>query len=156
MVATLLSGHNQGDIAYAISTNPQARRSAALKRGGLISPAAISVRKEGPVNWRWAIGDFRIAMLELWILANAPEGQGPRRRSLRPINAGETPLLVAPSPRIRCHGALVRIRGGVKSPLATRSVRKGPAKWRGIPAISAGRWGSRQVGAAPRDPLSVP
>ena len=74
------------------------------------SLAAISVRTEGPVNWRWAIRDFRIAMLESRSVAAAPGDPCPRRPSFPDTNCGgEPPISCAISTK-----PLARRRGSKK------------------------------------------
>ena len=85
----------------------------APKKGGEIEPflSEISFRKEGPVNWRWAIRDFRIALLESRLFATAPGGPGPSRPSFPDTNCGDESLFLAPFPRTRWPDAGASKRG---------------------------------------------
>ena len=114
-----------------------------LKKREIDPPiSASSVRKGGPVNWRWAIRDFRSALVELWIVATAPDGPvPPPTRSRVAKCGGESPIdrAISTKPLARRLGAYKR---GIKSSLAARSIRiEGPVKRRGVPEISVGRWG---------------
>ena len=91
-----------------------------LKKGNTEpSLAAISARKEGPVNRRCAIRDFRINISESRPVAAAPDDPLPRA-----IIAAKYPIFLAPFPRSRRPGAGVRKKGEIKSPLAARTARK--------------------------------
>ena len=104
-----------------------------LKKGKM-DPAssAISVRKEGPVNWRSAIRDFLITLSGSRSVATAPDDPGPRRPSYPGAYCGAEP------PYILRHfheaaGAGVRKQGGEIVALSrpTRPER-GPFMRRGV------------------------
>ena len=95
---------------------------------GEIGPslAAISVRIEGPVNWRRAPA-----------MPGPPcgnHGPSPPRRAtqvpadplLRAIISAKNPLILAPFPQSRWPGAVVRKKGGIKPTLSARTARKAP------------------------------